>query len=884
MANTDNKIRNILRAKTGIFEAPKFTKKKPVIPSKTANEEKLVAQKLNKDGLFDVVMNGRKRPSFINGKIINTKITSSQKAISALNNIHNLMGFENAEQEFKEKNVTTTNVGPATKFFRLQQYHRDIPVFGRQLVLSTDGEGNMQSLSGQYSPIQDESTATLTEDAAIKVVEKTETAQQYNSEGLFYYVNASEKGVLCWKIGTPRNVYFVNAKTGTIEHSYSTDIEYGQDIICGGTSLASTRIDYPVYAKDGKIKLYDVRRDISVLECNGNNDYDGVEISTTGNDLTVIGRNHQAAITAMNNMVKIFDYYVNVFGRRSANGNGHPIHLVVNFHRTSRVYENAFFSSSYPNWVEICLGNGANMARPVDVLAHEFTHAVQNFIWEASSCYSGESGAINEAVADIIGELIQDGVLDSMGEELTIGSLRRFDNPRSMGHPSKYSEMTTTEVHKCSCVLSHAAYIMQKNWPTTNNSEELATIFYKSLFYLSPFCNFLDFRSAVMKAARTMNLGAQKIKVIAKAFDEVEVMFVGDDGISYTLCGYVRDSSGNPIADTKVTMKKQGNSNVFRTAYTSCEGRFEIGFERGYMYSMTFEAEGYRSGSAVCDLTSPRCSKRCTLSTITLQTAAASTGYSLQGIVRDASTGNVLKDVAIRIKAGSGNSHLCAVGLQDITLKTDATGHFYTSAVKSGAYTIWACKSINSTTQWKKYSTNVTVSGNTTINISLPLVKREFVSDIRIVSQSSRANALRQIPASAVLIDKDLNAGCGGKYIYCCYSCSSTATPITNIMFVKSDTRLTWTTKSISHLGRTSTYTRVDVDLNEGAKGKFIYLCYTKDTYYPPLTGLNVIFDSENLLDPWIMTSWENTYNSANLNEGTNGKKTYFVRVKAEMF
>lgn len=883
MGNTNETSLKILRAQKGVFETPKFTKIKPTIKAKTAAEERLNAEKINKDSLFDVVLNGKKRPSFINGRIVDTKITTSKKAISALNSIHNLMGFENAEQEFKEKNVSTTNLGPETKFFRLQQYHRDIPVFGRQLVLSTDGEGNMESLSGLYTPIQDESKATITENDAVAAIQKKEKAAEFSSEGLFYYVNASEKGILCWKICTPQNVYFVNAKTGAIEHSYATEIDFGQEIICSGMSLASTRINYPVYANNGTRKLYDVRRDISVRECSANGDRVGAEIFATGNDASIIGNQHPAAITAMNNMIKIFDYYVNVFGRRSADGNSLPIHIVVNYHPSNSAYTNAFYSSGYSNWVEICLGNGSSIARPVDVLAHEFTHAVENSIWEASSCYTGESGGINEAVADILGEFIQDGILDTMGEELTIGSIRRFDNPKAMGDPSKYSEMTSTEVHTCSCILSHAAYIMQKNWPTKNNSEELATIFYKSLFYLTPFCNFLDFRSAVLKAARTMKITAQKVKVVAQAFDEVEVILVGDDGLSYTLSGYVKDTSGNPIVDAKVTMKKQNNTSVYRTAYTSSDGRFELVFDRGYTYSLTFEADGYQSNSTTINLTSQRCSKRCILPTITLQSITTSRGYSLQGIVRDASTGNLLKDVTIRIKAGSGQSHMCTAGKQDITLKTDENGHFYTSAVKSGTYSIWACKSLDSVSKWQKYATNVSVSGNNSINISLPVANREFISEIRMASESTRAKALRLVPASAVLIDKDLNAGCGGKYIYCNYSYSSTATPITNIILIQSNSPLTWTSKSINYQGRTSSYTRINVNLNEGAKGEYIYLCYTKDTYYSPMTGIDVIFDNENRLDPWMMVTWDNTYYSeANVNEGNTGKLTYILKTKAE--
>ena len=38
-----------------------------------------------------------------------------------------------------------------------------------------------------------------------------------------------------------------------------------------------------------------------------------------------------------------------------------------------------------------------------------------------------------------------------------------------------------------------------------------------------------------------------------------------------------------------------------------------------------------------------------------------------------------------------------------------------------------------------------------------------------------------------------------------------------------------------------SGYTRIEQDLAEGAGGKYIYACYTKNGTNPPITGLSVI-------------------------------------------
>ena len=48
MANTNESTSKILRVQKGVFETPKFTKIKPTIKAKSAAEEKLNAEKINK--------------------------------------------------------------------------------------------------------------------------------------------------------------------------------------------------------------------------------------------------------------------------------------------------------------------------------------------------------------------------------------------------------------------------------------------------------------------------------------------------------------------------------------------------------------------------------------------------------------------------------------------------------------------------------------------------------------------------------------------------------------------------------------------------------------------------------------------------------------------
>ena len=96
------------------------------------------------------------------------------------------------------------------------------------------------------------------------------------------------------------------------------------------------------------------------------------------------------------------------------------------------------------------------------------------------------------------------------------------------------------------------------------------------------------------------------------------------------------------------------------------------------------------------------------------------------------------------------------------------------------------------------------------------------------------------------MIDVDLNKGTGkGAYIYIGYQLKNSGNPITNLLIYESDKAETWKTKTITHNGLKAVYNRIDVDLNKGAGGKYLYLCCTRDKQFRPLTKLDVLVQDE---------------------------------------
>lgn len=122
-------------------------------------------------------------------------------------------------------------------------------------------------------------------------------------------------------------------------------------------------------------------------------------------------------------------------------------------------------------------------------------------------------------------------------------------------------------------------------------------------------------------------------------------------------------------------------------------------------------------------------------------------------------------------------------------------------------------------------------------------------------------------PAGFQKLPEDLNKGAGGKYIYLCYKKGGGA-PIANIDFV------TGSSESAIADASCGFYTIMQ-DLNEGAGGKYIYLCYQRNT---PISDLTFVSGGSAKLQP--PSGYDCVY--ADLNKGAGGKYIYLCAKHSE--
>ena len=170
-----------------------------------------------------------------------------------------------------------------------------------------------------------------------------------------------------------------------------------------------------------------------------------------------------------------YDFYASRFGRDSLDGAGLRLTSTVDF-CPPLAPADCPFANAFWDGAQMVYGDG--FARADDVVGHELTHGVTDF--SSSLFYYMQSGAINEAMSDIFGELIDltnTGGTDTapvrwlVGEDLPapIGVIRDMEDPPAFGQPDRMlsplydadpSESDNGGVHTNSGVANKAASLL----------------------------------------------------------------------------------------------------------------------------------------------------------------------------------------------------------------------------------------------------------------------------------------------------------------------------------------------------------------------------------------------------------------------------------------
>ena len=252
-----------------------------------------------------------------------------------------------------------------------------------------------------------------------------------------------------------------------------------------------------------------------------------------------------AAVEAAANLAIVSDWFLRVHGRRGALGKGAGMQATVHF---GRDYANAFWDGKRLVFGDGIPGRLAPLAAGLDVVAHEFTHAVSESA--AGLGHEGEAGALNEAISDVFACLVdrdqkKGSAAWTIGEDLLPGrrgALRDLRDPRRTGGPAHVSEQLFSVedrggVHANSAIPAHAAYLMTEGGENAVSGLSVdgigpaaaARIWYRALArYLGPSSEFLDAAEATATAARDLyGARSKEYASVVRAWQAVGVLPLG---------------------------------------------------------------------------------------------------------------------------------------------------------------------------------------------------------------------------------------------------------------------------------------------------------------------------------------------------------------------
>jgi bacillolysin len=333
---------------------------------------------------------------------------------------------------------------------RFQQLQRGVPVLGGELVVNLDSAGNVRSASGETLPATKLSTTPRIEDAAARSTALSAIAKYRSIAAsaleaappqLWIYDSrllggpGLDRPELVWRTEVTargerpvRELVLVDAVRGGVSLHFDQIADAKNRRVCdAGNSARQVPCTSPVRTETGGSS--------SVADVNNAFDLSG----------------------------RTYDFYL-ALGRDSLDGAGLPLVSTVRY-----PIDNAFWDGR-----QMVFGPG--YAAADDVVAHELTHGVTDFT--SHLFYYSQSGAINESLSDVMGELMDltDGVGNDaagvrwlVGEDIPGGAIRSMSNPPAFENPDRTGsplytadpgELDDGGVHTNSGVNNKAAFLI----------------------------------------------------------------------------------------------------------------------------------------------------------------------------------------------------------------------------------------------------------------------------------------------------------------------------------------------------------------------------------------------------------------------------------------
>jgi hypothetical protein len=258
---------------------------------------------------------------------------------------------------------------------------------------------------------------------------------------------------------------------------------------------------------------------------------------------------------------QVWDMFDSQFGRLSIDGRGGTVSITVHY---GRDYDNAFWDGT-----QLVFGDGDGQifdrfTKPMDVMAHEFTHGVTQFT--VGLAYQDQPGALNESISDAFASMAKQRLLGQTAGEAdwliaeglfmpginakALRSMREpgtaYDDPQigrdlQVGSMADYVETDTDSggVH-INSGIPNRAFALAALDIGGNSWEKAGQVWYDTLIngQLSPRASFESFAQATVTSARRLFMNDQSVaEKVRAAWVEVGLLDADVDLAAYQATG-----------------------------------------------------------------------------------------------------------------------------------------------------------------------------------------------------------------------------------------------------------------------------------------------------------------------------------------------------------
>ncbi|MCH5164565.1 MAG: M4 family metallopeptidase [Clostridiales bacterium] len=450
------------------------------------------------------------------------------------------------KEEYRLEKTLDVAYGKVYKFIQISNGY---DIFGSELAVSVDSEGKVLSVLGDYLSIPALS-GNLSEGEAKSIVSQLHSgAEVLSAEKKIYAYNHSPE--LAYDILVNANGglrYFVSAESGEVLLSCAANLSY---LMSKQTDVEGNEVEVNLeyVAEEDMYYLGDDLRNIYVLD--GQNTLNGGGYNVKNST----GQFEPLAITTYLNVVKTYDFYAdaNNIGVSLKGINGRNDDILNNYEENDEVpiFVVVHYGDKYENLAgqydgefgRVLVGDGNakgdiyQPGRALDVIGHEYQHIITQYFVDL--VYEGDSGALNEAISDILGALIEghdmsedefwmiaEDVMQNGQPALRSMKIKTgtADHRYSMddkyvctinhSHSAYGNNCDSNGVHINSTIISHIQYLLYEQMPQYFTKERIGALWYATLCNLTSTATFEDFAFAFLQSASNLGFSSEALNAI----------------------------------------------------------------------------------------------------------------------------------------------------------------------------------------------------------------------------------------------------------------------------------------------------------------------------------------------------------------------------------